>query len=159
MPSLLVVCYPVIIFDGKMYEYVLDEKEEPKLTEILDLLPKSISTGRLPNYRYDYRGETKEIDLWAYFNTDTRRSKKNQNLQWTLSNMIIECKKSETKPWVFFSPHEIYKGQPLASSIKYVSEFDPYLSKGTFPLLTASYFAKIETSLQRWFVPEMCHIL
>lgn len=27
------VYYPVIIFDGKMFEYFLDEKEEPKLTE------------------------------------------------------------------------------------------------------------------------------
>jgi hypothetical protein len=31
-PNILVVYYPSIIFDGKMYEYVL-EKEEPKLTE------------------------------------------------------------------------------------------------------------------------------
>jgi hypothetical protein len=27
LPDILVVYYPAIIFDGKMYEYVLDEKE------------------------------------------------------------------------------------------------------------------------------------
>lgn len=33
MPNILIVYYPAIVFDGKMYEYLLDEKEEPKLTE------------------------------------------------------------------------------------------------------------------------------
>jgi len=32
-PNLLMIFYPAIIFDGKMYEYVLDEKENPKLME------------------------------------------------------------------------------------------------------------------------------
>jgi len=32
-PNILVVYYPAIIFDGKMYEYILDEKEDPKLIE------------------------------------------------------------------------------------------------------------------------------
>ncbi|MFI5449648.1 MAG: hypothetical protein ACHQ03_07785 [Candidatus Bathyarchaeia archaeon] len=33
LPPILIVAYLVIVFDGKMYEYHLDEKEEPKLTE------------------------------------------------------------------------------------------------------------------------------
>ena len=33
VPPILVVYYPAIIFDGNMFEYVLDNKEEPKLTQ------------------------------------------------------------------------------------------------------------------------------
>lgn len=33
VPNILIVYYPAIIFDGKMFEYVLDEREDPKLTE------------------------------------------------------------------------------------------------------------------------------
>jgi hypothetical protein len=32
-PNILIVYYPLIIFEGRMYEYVLNEKDEPRLTE------------------------------------------------------------------------------------------------------------------------------
>lgn len=50
-----------------------------------------------------------------------------KNIQLTVTNMAIECKKSE-KPWVFFST-QMFAKMPLAYFIQYVSDFDLYFGK------------------------------
>ena len=60
------------------------------------------NTGRMPNIRYSYKGELKEIDLYAFFEEITPEA---ENPQYTSTSIIVECKKSKY-PWVFFS-HQV----------------------------------------------------
>jgi hypothetical protein len=102
---------------------------------VIDVCSKR-NTGRMPNIRYMYEGILREIDLHAFFETNTMEPKKRgENFQYTSTSMIIECKKSEAKPWVFFSSH-IHQQSDCFYFAKYVSDFDLYFrSNQTYSLL------------------------
>jgi hypothetical protein len=105
---------------------------------VLDICSKK-NTGRMPNLRYTYKGELREIDLNAFFEEINLNPKAGQNLQYTSTSMIIECKKSESKHWVFFSS-EMHQNIDLFYFTKYVSGFDLYFNKvKTYPLLGQIY--------------------
>jgi hypothetical protein len=53
------------------------------------------NTGRMPSVRYEYLDQLREIDLLAFFETIAPA-------HHTSTDLIIECKKSTEKPWVFF---------------------------------------------------------
>jgi len=44
--------------------------------------------------------------------------------------MIIECKKSKDKPWVFFSA-SMHQSKDVSSFTKYVRDFDLYFNHGS----------------------------
>lgn len=97
------------------------------------------NTGRMPNIYYEYEGRLREIDLYAFFEEIILDPKKGQNLQHTSTSMIIECKKSKDKPWVFFSSR-MYQSIHVFSFIKYVSEFDSYFrQEKRYPLIGQIY--------------------
>ena len=81
------------------------------------------NTGRLPNQRYTYKEETKEIDLHAFFEEIKFNFKKNP--QHTLSNLVVECKKSKSNPWIFFSSEMHQKSSSLLF-LKNWSTYDKY---------------------------------
>lgn len=82
------------------------------------------NTGRMPNVRYMYDGILREVDLYAFFETMIiERKKKRENFQYTSTSMIIECKKSDAKPWVFFSS-PIHRDSDIFYYTKYLSDFD-----------------------------------
>jgi len=90
------------------------------------------NTGRMPSVRYEYLDKLREIDLLAFFETIAAS-------HHTSTDLIIECKKSSEKPWVFFSTPS-YKFDSVASFIKYASDFDAYFGKrGFVPLLAQIY--------------------
>jgi hypothetical protein len=92
----------------------------------------SKKTGRMPSVRYEYRDQLREIDLLTFFETIAAS-------HHTKTALIIECKKSSEKPWVFFST-PAYRFDNVASFIKYNSEFDVYFRKrGLVPLLAQIY--------------------
>jgi len=92
---------------------------------VIDICSKK-NTGRMPNQRYTYEGELKEIDLHAFFEEIDYNTKKTP--QHTSSNLIIECKKSRDKPWVFFSS-PMFANSDSFSFLKYLSSYDSYFSK------------------------------
>jgi hypothetical protein len=93
--------------------------------------------GRIPNLHYTTNDGTKEIDLLAFFSH--YRLQATQHLQFTTSDLMIACKKSETKPWVFFSIDD-YKGINHSPFLKYSSDFDLYYAKiGATPLMSHIY--------------------
>jgi hypothetical protein len=101
----------------------------PLEVEVLNIC-SSRNTGRMPSIRYDYKGELREIDLVAFFEKIDERFPHR-----TITEMIIECKKSAEKPWVFFSS-PAYSFDNVAWLLKYSSEFDFYFrEKGGVPLL------------------------
>jgi len=105
---------------------------------ILDICSKK-NTGRMPNMRYTYEGNLREIDLYAFFEEINLNPKREENLQHTSTSMIIACKKSEGKPWVFFSSG-MHQNMDLFCFTKYVSEFDLYFNKvKDYPLLGQIY--------------------
>jgi len=59
------------------------------------------NTGRMPNIRYMYEGKLREIDLFAFFEEIKLHPKKGENLQYTSTSIIVECKKSTKYPWFF----------------------------------------------------------
>lgn len=80
------------------------------------------NTGRMPNVRYMYDGILREVDLYAFFETMIiERKKKGENFQYTSTSMIIECKKSDAKPWVFFSS-PIHRDSDIFYYTKYLSD-------------------------------------
>ena len=92
---------------------------------IIDICSKK-NTGRMPNQRYTYEGKLKEIDLHAFFEDTEFESKSNPQL--TSSNLIIECKKSKEKPWIFFSS-SMFKKSDSFHFLKYLSTYDDYFRK------------------------------
>lgn len=105
---------------------------------VLDICSKK-NTGRMPNVRYTYKGNLREIDLYAFFEEINLNPKRGENLQYTSTSMIIACKKSKGKPWVFFSS-EMHKNTDAFYFTKYVSGFDLYFNKTkTYPLLGQIY--------------------
>lgn len=105
---------------------------------VLDICSKK-NTGRMPNIRYVYEGKLKEVDLYAFFEEILLDSEERGNLQHTSTSMIIECKKSKDKPWVFFSS-SMHKSMDVFYFTKYVSEFDLYFKqKGRYSLLGQIY--------------------
>jgi hypothetical protein len=102
------------------------------------------NTGRMPNVKYEYLGELREIDLLTFFETQKLKSKRT-TLQHTWTDLIIECKKSTSKPWVFFSTPS-YAFENVAGFLKYASAFDSYFSKTGRPSLLAQIYPHIRTS-------------
>ena len=97
------------------------------------------NTGRMPNIRYTYEGNLREIDLYAFFEEINLNPKEGENLQHTGTAMIIECKKSKDKPWVFFSS-SMHQSTDVFCFTKYVSDFDLYFNREkTYPLLSQIY--------------------
>lgn len=92
------------------------------------------STGRLPNIRYKCDGELREVDLVTSFETMISRPKHGENIQHTITCMVIACKKSAEKPWVFFSTPG-YPPRGLSCFTKYCSDFDLHFSKTDEPSL------------------------
>src|ERR1017187_659982 len=78
----------------------------------------SKNTGRMPSVRYEHLDQLREIDLVAFFETIAAD-------HHTATDLIIECKKSSEKPWVFFST-ATYKFDNVTSFMKYTSDFDVY---------------------------------
>ncbi|MGA9363880.1 MAG: hypothetical protein WBW16_05865 [Bacteroidota bacterium] len=91
---------------------------------VLDLCSKK-NTGRMPNVRYMSGDTLREIDLYCFFEEIKLSPKKNETLQHTITSLLIECKKSHDKPWVFFSS-SIHQGRDRIPFMKYVSDFDDY---------------------------------
>jgi len=102
------------------------------------------NTGRMPNVKYEYLGELREIDLLAFFETQKLESKRT-TLQHTWTDLIIECKKSSSKPWVFFSTPS-YAFENVAILLKYTSAFDSYFLRTGRPSLLAQIYPHIRAS-------------
>jgi len=92
---------------------------------VIDICSKK-NTGRKPNQRYTYDGKLKEIDLHAFF--EEIKFNSSSNPQHTVSSLIIECKKSKEKPWIFFSS-PMFKGSHSFHFLKYLSTYDDYFLK------------------------------
>lgn len=103
------------------------------------------NTGRMPNVRYEYHDELREIDLHAFFETIELKSKGSAVLQHTATGLIIECKKSSDKPWVFFSSAS-YAFESVAIFLKYWSDFDLYFSSKQVPSLLLQILPGIKNS-------------
>lgn len=105
---------------------------------VIDICSKK-NTGRMPNIHYVYEGKLREVDLYAFFEEINLDPKEGENLQHTSTSMIMACKKSEDKPWVFFSS-SMHQSTDVFYFTKYVSEFDSYLEqKGRYSLLGQIY--------------------
>jgi len=116
----------------------IDKSGFPLELYVLDICSKK-NTGRMPNIHYEYGGKLKEVDLYAFFEEILIDPKEGENLQHTSTSMIIECKKSKDKPWVFFSS-SMHKSMDMFCFTKYVSEFDLYFKQeGEYPLLGQIY--------------------
>jgi len=103
------------------------------------------NTGRMPSLRYEHKGEPRELDLLAFFDTIEKKAKGKAAPQHTATHLIVECKKSEEKPWVFFSsPSYAFKDQ--ADFLKYASDFDPYFSRRGLPPLLSQVRPRINNS-------------
>ncbi len=101
---------------------------------VIDICSKK-NTGRMPNIHYVHEGKLKEVDLYAFFEEINLRPQEGENLQHTSTSMIIVCKKSEDRPWVFFSS-SAHQSADIFYFTKYVSEFDSYFKQqGEYPLL------------------------
>jgi len=117
----------------------IEESGFPTELQVLGIC-STRNTGRMPSIRYAFRGEEKELDLLAFFESIRREPRGEENPQHTVTNMIIECKKSKDKPWVFFSS-TCYPGTGnLLYFLCYVSDFDAYFeSKRQLRLLGQIY--------------------
>ncbi len=90
------------------------------------------NTGRMPSVRYEYLDQLREIDLLAFFETMAPN-------HHTTTDLIIECKKTTKKPWVFFSTPS-YKFDNVTTFLKYASEFDLHFrNHRMLPLLAQIY--------------------
>jgi len=96
----------------------------------------------MPNVRYEFHGEVREIDLFAFFETIEWKSKGRAAIQHTTT---IECKKSSKKPWVFFSSPS-YAFHEVSTFLRYSSEFDEFYSSKQAPSLLNHIRPKITKS-------------
>lgn len=126
---------------GNMIDKIKKEIEQsgfPLELYVINTCSKK-NTGRLPNIRYTHEGTLREIDLYAFFEEIDLDPKGGENLQHTKTAMIIECKKSKDKPWVFFSA-SMHQSKDVSSFTKYVSDFDLYFNREkTYPLMGQIY--------------------
>jgi hypothetical protein len=100
----------------------------------------SKNTGRLPSLRYEHQNQIREIDLVTNFETIKLKARKGGAPQHTSTALIIECKKSASKPWVFFSSRSYAFQDVLLHYCNYVSDFDRYFSANRgIPLLPRIY--------------------
>ena|SRR6267378_3902335 len=100
------------------------------------------NTGRMPSIRYDHMGEPRELDLLTTFETIDTEVRGNDILQHTSTDLIIECKKSHEKPWIFFSSRP-FADLDVTPFLKYYSEFDSYFSSKNLPSLLTHIFPRI----------------
>jgi hypothetical protein len=103
------------------------------------------NTGRLPSLRYEHNKQLREIDLVAFFETIKLVGLKKTRPQHTRTCLIIECKKSEAKPWVFFTS-PAYSFESVISFLKYSSDFDRYFSRKRLPHLLPRIFKQLTKS-------------
>jgi hypothetical protein len=103
------------------------------------------NTGRMPSLKYEYLDKVREIDLFAFYETIDLAPPKQSILQHTSTNLIIECKKSESKPWVFLSS-PAYSFDKVLSSLKYFSDLDRHFAPRGLPPLLAQIYPKIKKS-------------
>lgn len=99
------------------------------------------NTGRMPSLRYEYQGDFRELDLLTSFETMDFGSRRAVP-QHTSTNLIIECKKSRAKPWIFFSSPP-FESANLTFFLKYWSDFDSHFSSTQAPSLLAQIFPNI----------------
>jgi len=99
------------------------------------------NTGRMPNIRYSYEGNLREIDLYAFFEEINLHPRKGENLQHTSTSIVIECKKSKY-PWVFFSTN-LYGSEDIFPFTKYYSDFDLYFAEINAPHLRTQIYKKL----------------
>ena len=99
------------------------------------------NTGRMPNIRYSYEGELREIDLYAFFEEINLDPREGENLQYTSTSIIVECKKSKY-PWVFFSSN-LYGSEDVFCFAKYISDFDLYFAGINEPNLNTQIYKKL----------------
>jgi hypothetical protein len=103
------------------------------------------NTGRMPSLKYKYMDKVREIDLLAFYETIDLAPQKQSIPQHTSTNLIIECKKSESKPWVFLSS-PAYSFDKILSSLKYFSDLDSHFALRGLPPLLAQIYPKIKKS-------------
>lgn len=96
------------------------------------------NTGRLPNVRYEYLDQLREIDLCAFFSSK-------RPTHYTSTTLIIECKTSASKPWVFFSTPS-YKMEDVTFFLHYESAFDPPFAESRRPPLLSQIRSKMKNS-------------
>lgn len=97
----------------------------------------------MPNIRYMYEGKLREIDLFAFFEEIKLHPKKGENLQYTSTSIIVECKKSTKYPWVFFSSAQ-YGWEDIFYFIKYYSDFDLHFAEIKAPKLRNQLHTKLK---------------
>lgn len=94
------------------------------------------NTGRMPGLRYEFQGQSRELDLLAFFEEISLNRREDATLQHTATDLIIECKKRADKPWVFISTPS-YSFSTMMYHLQYTSEYDLYFAKKQLhPLLT-----------------------
>lgn len=128
----------------KSIETDIENSGFPLELQVLNICSKK-NTGRMPNVRYEFHGQVREIDLYAFFETMDFKSRGSAVTQHTTTDLIIECKKSLKKPWVFFSSPS-YSFEDVSYFLKYSSEFDSYYSSIQAPDLLAQIRPKITKS-------------
>lgn len=126
---------------AEMIEKIKSEIEKsgfPLELYVLGICSKK-NMGRLPGIHYPYDGELREIDLYTFFEEISLDPKEGENFQHTSTALIIECKKSKGKPWIFFSSSR-YQYVDVFHLTKYVSEFDWHFEQEKqYPLLGQIY--------------------
>jgi len=105
-------------------------------------------TGRMPNIRYLYEGNLKEIDLYAFFEEINLDPREGENPQHTLTSIVVECKKSNS-PWVFFSS-KLYGSEDVFCFSKYCSDFDSYFASNNAPNLQAQIYKKLRKNHNKY---------
>jgi hypothetical protein len=114
----------------------------PLEIEVLNICSTK-NIGRIPSVRYVYDGQEHEIDLIVQIEQMIHRFSKGENFQYTKSIMIIECKKSDDKPWVFFCSPD-YQEEPWAGNVTYLSDFNLYFSKAHRHSLLGQIFKNLK---------------
>jgi hypothetical protein len=102
------------------------------------------NTGRMPNIRYSYEGNLREIDLYAFFEEINLDPREGENLQHTSTSIVVECKKSKY-PWVFFSSN-LYGSKDIFGFAKYYSDFDLYFAGINAPNLHSQVYKKLRVN-------------
>jgi hypothetical protein len=111
----------------KKIESDIQQSGFPLELDILNIC-STRDTGRRPSVRYEFRNALRELDLHAFFSDEDFTPKGRAVPQRTSTSLIIECKKSSAKPWVFFSSPS-YAFEDVRTFLKYTSDFDKYLPK------------------------------